>query len=204
MLKNEKSALRRQFRLARKGLSSSERTRATRKANRNLYRYIKRHARIGIYWSVGSELSLHDFARKARQRGAQVYLPYIEADALRLWFTPYPETDAKAECKRRCRRPDIPQFIGRKIRIHRLNLLLLPLVGVDRCGYRLGQGGGYYDASLAAARHRLQPKKIGVGFACQYYEGRFPHEPHDMPLDAFVSETGPKRFTAFSTNPNGR
>lgn len=190
----EKSALRRRFRRARQSMSRSERERATRRANRLLYRHIKRHARIGVYWPVGSELSLHDFAQTARKRGARVYLPYIEPHSLRLWFTPYCADAAKAERPRGRGRLMIPQFGGEKIRLHRLSLLLVPLVGIDRAGYRLGQGGGYYDVSLAAARRRLQPHKIGVGFACQYYDGDLPREPHDTRLDAFASEGGLRRF----------
>ena len=73
-------------------------------------------------------------------------------------------------------------------------LLLIPALAVDGSGTRLGQGGGYYDASLAATRHRLQPHKIGVGFACQRHNGRLPREAHDMRLDGFVCEHGWRRF----------
>ncbi|HRL34989.1 MAG TPA: 5-formyltetrahydrofolate cyclo-ligase, partial [Neisseria sp.] len=105
----------------------------------------------------------------------------------------YPGADA-AQAERARGRLKIPQFHGEKIRAHRLNTLLLPLVGIDSEGYRLGQGGGYYDASLAATRHRLQPHKIGVGFACQRHNGRLPREAHDMRLDGFVCEHGWRRF----------
>lgn len=190
----EKSALRQQFRRARQNMGKHERTRAARRINRLLYRHIKRHTRIGVYWPIGSELSLHDFAQTALKRGARVYLPYIEPHSLRLWFTPYCTDAAHAERPRGCGRLVIPQFGGEKIRMHRLSLLLLPLVGIDRAGYRLGQGGGYYDVSLAATRHRLQPRKIGVGFACQYHDGDLPREPHDIRLDAFACERGLRRF----------
>ena len=66
----------------------------------------------------------------------------------------------------------------------------------DREGYRLGQAGGYYDATLAAMKYRLQAKTIGVGFACQLVD-RLPHEAHDIPLDGFVSERGALAFRRF-------
>ena len=188
----EKSALRRTLRRARQQLGRDERRRATRRIQRHLFRHIKRGARIGVYWPIGSELRLDDFIQTALQRGARVYLPYIEPGRLRLWFTPYCADAAQAE--RAHGRLKIPQFHGEKIRAHRLNTLLLPLVGIDSEGYRLGQGGGYYDASLAATRHRLQPHKIGVGFACQRHNGRLPREAHDMRLDGFVCEHGWRRF----------
>ncbi|MDO5638550.1 MAG: 5-formyltetrahydrofolate cyclo-ligase [Neisseria sp.] len=190
----EKSALRQQFRRARQSLGRRQRQHATRRANRHLYPLIKRGNRIGVYWPIGSELRLDDFVQTALKRGARVYLPYIVPRALRLWFTPYRADARQAERQSGRSRLQIPQFHGEKIRAHRLNLLVLPLVGIDRKGYRLGQGGGYYDVSLAACRHRLQPRKIGAGFACQYHDGDLPREAHDMRLDGFVCERG---FTAF-------
>ena len=72
--------------------------------------------------------------------------------------------------------------------------MLLPLVGINSRGYRLGQGGGYYDVSLGATRGRLQPKKIGIGFACQLcYD--FPTEVHDIRTDYFVCERCITRFS---------
>ncbi len=190
----EKSALRRRFRRARQSLSRRERKHTTARINRHLCRHIKRGSRIGVYWPIGSELQLDDFVQTALTRGAHVYLPYIEPQSLRLWFTPYSADAAQAERRRGRSRLQIPQFAGDKIRAHRLNLLLLPLVGIDRAGYRLGQGGGYYDVSLAACRHRLQPRTLGVGFACQYYDGELPREAHDMRLNGFVCEHGLRRF----------
>ena len=92
-----------------------------------------------MYWPIGSELRLDDFIQTALQRGARVYLPYIEPGRLRLWFTPYCADAAQAERARG--RLKIPQFHGEKIRAHRLNTLLLPLVGIDSEGYRLGRFG---------------------------------------------------------------
>ena len=146
-----------------------------------------------MYWPVGSELRLDDFVRAALARGARVYLPYIEPHSLRLWFTPYCANTAHAERARGQSRLRIPQFGGRKIRAHQLHTLIVPLVGIDRHGYRLGQGGGYYDVTLAHTRARLRPHTIGVGFACQQV-AQLPREAHDMPLDAFVCEHGLQRF----------
>ena len=70
----------------------------------------------------------------------------------------------------------------------------MPLVGVDGHGRRLGQGGGFYDVTLAYTRGRLQPYRVGAGFACQRVDA-LPDEPHDMPLQAFVSEAGYVRFS---------
>ena len=192
----EKSELRRRLRRARAQLSGDERAAAEREIGRLLKRRIKRGGRIGVYWPMGSELRLDGFVRAAQKRGAKLYLPYIEPRSRRMWFTPYPADGVKQERKRGRAKLHVPQFAGRKIRVHGLSLLLVPIVGIDREGYRLGQAGGYYDATLAAVKHRLQAKTIGVGFACQLVD-RLPHDAHDVPLDGFVSERGTLAFRRF-------
>ncbi|MDO4908109.1 5-formyltetrahydrofolate cyclo-ligase [Neisseria sp.] len=191
MIAQDKAELRRSLRRARQSLGKNERARAERAANRFLKRYVRRRGRIGIYWPIGSELRLNGFIQTALTRGAGLYLPYIEPRSLRLWFTPYQADSRKAE--RRHGRLAVPQFGGKKIRAHRLTVLLVPLVGIDRQGYRLGQGGGYYDATLAALKGRLKPHTVGVGFYCQLC-GNLPREAHDIALDEFVSEKGAVRF----------
>lgn len=192
----EKSELRRRLRRARAQLSGDERAAAEREIGRLLKRRIKRGGRIGVYWPMGSELRLDSFVRAAQKRGAKLYLPYIEPHSRRMWFTPYPADGVKQERKRGRAKLHVPQFAGHKIRVHGLSILFVPIVGIDREGYRLGQAGGYYDATLSAMKHRLQAKTIGVGFACQLVD-RLPHEAHDVPLDGFVSERGALAFRRF-------
>lgn len=63
-------------------------------------------------------------------------------------------------------------------------IVLAPLVGFDRAGHRLGQGGGYYDRWFAAHR---QAMRIGIAWSVQELEALAP-EPWDMPLHAIVTE----------------
>lgn len=191
---HDKAAQRRSLRQARKNLPPAQRRQAEQRVCARLSRFIKRGQRIAAYWAVGSELSPARFIKTATQRGAQVYLPYIEAGKQRLWFTPYRAgTLAERTLARSRKRPDIPQFTGSKIRAHRLHKMLLPLVGIDRQGFRIGQGGGFYDVTLHHCRHRLQPHKIGIGFACQMIEHAHT-EAHDIRADCFVSERGTTHF----------
>ena len=196
MRNEEKHALRRELRRARAQMGHQGRLAAGQTINRLLKRYIKKGRKIGVYWPMGNELRLDGFVRAAQKRGAKLYLPYIEPRSRRMWFTPYPANGVKQERKRGRAKLNVPQFAGRKIRVHGLSILFVPIVGMDREGYRLGQAGGYYDATLSAMKHRLQAKTIGVGFACQLVD-RLPHEAHDVPLDGFVSERGALAFRRF-------
>jgi 5-formyltetrahydrofolate cyclo-ligase len=69
-----------------------------------------------------------------------------------------------------------------------VDLMLIPAVAMDRRGYRLGYGGGYYDRMLAdPVWDRVV--KIGVVFDFAYVE-RLPVEDWDLPLDAVCTESG--------------
>jgi 5-formyltetrahydrofolate cyclo-ligase len=67
------------------------------------------------------------------------------------------------------------------------DLLLVPLLGFDAHGYRLGYGGGYFDRTLAAYARR--PATVGVGFEIGRMETIRP-QGHDIPLDMIVTEAG--------------
>lgn len=66
-----------------------------------------------------------------------------------------------------------------------LALIVVPGLAFDLELYRLGQGGGYYDATLAG----LPALKVGLAYACQRVE-RVPRAAHDVPVDLVVSELG--------------
>ena len=70
------------------------------------------------------------------------------------------------------------------------SLLLVPLLAYDDQGYRLGYGGGYYDRTLAAL---TGARAVGIAYYGQGME-RLPHDPHDYPLDAILTEQGLKEF----------
>jgi 5-formyltetrahydrofolate cyclo-ligase len=64
-------------------------------------------------------------------------------------------------------------------------VVLAPLVGFDAARYRLGNGGGYFDRTLAALSPA--PFAIGIGFELGRLQTIHP-QPHDRPMDAIVTE----------------
>jgi 5-formyltetrahydrofolate cyclo-ligase len=70
--------------------------------------------------------------------------------------------------------------------------LLVPLLGFDRKGHRLGQGGGYYDRYLATRRPALV---VGLAFALQEVAA-LPVDPWDCRLDVIVTEDSVIRIEA--------
>jgi 5-formyltetrahydrofolate cyclo-ligase len=74
------------------------------------------------------------------------------------------------------------------------DLMLIPLSAFDATGHRIGYGGGFYDRAIdRLLRKGLKPRLIGIAFDLQKVE-EIPSEPHDMPLDAILTESGLMRF----------
>ncbi len=71
-----------------------------------------------------------------------------------------------------------------------LDLLLVPLEGIDPCGMRLGKGGGYYDCLLAGKSVRT----MGCAFSWQKAE-RIPAQPWDRALSACAFADGIADYT---------
>ncbi len=128
--------------------------------------------------------------RLARKRGCRIFLPRIDRRTISMKFV-----EATA---RRASRPSITSGIvepkGTKpIAARWLDLVLMPLVGFDAQGMRLGMGGGYYDRTF-----RLQAPGTprGADRASSVWpirSSRFlsmGREWHDVPLDAVVTEAG--------------
>jgi 5-formyltetrahydrofolate cyclo-ligase len=71
----------------------------------------------------------------------------------------------------------------------RPTLVITPLLGFDRMGGRLGQGGGFYDRTLRDLRRRGLVTVVGLAFAGQEID-RAPMGPGDERLDAVLTERG--------------
>lgn len=71
----------------------------------------------------------------------------------------------------------------------RPDLLIVPLVGFDRKGNRIGYGGGYYDRTLQLLRSAGSVTAIGLAFAVQELPD-IPADPYDQPLDLIVTDRG--------------
>ncbi|CAN5775941.1 5-formyltetrahydrofolate cyclo-ligase [soil metagenome] len=136
---------------------------------------------IAGYWPIKGEPDLRGWLAATREAGAVTALPVVEIKAAPLvfrrwdrqtrmvrgdWNIPVPPPEAA---------PVIPQ------------IALAPLVGCDDAGYRLGYGGGYFDRTLAALSPR--PFVVGVGLQAARLATIYP-QPHDIPLDAIVTEMG--------------
>ncbi len=187
----DKTALRRVLRARRAALSSAERRRAAKQLARLALRHrlLMGKRRAGFYVPTRQEFDVLPLLERALALGAACFLPIVPGRGRKkLWFTRLGERPSW-----RVNRYGIPEYhppAPRKCRAGSLETLFLPLLGFDAEGWRIGMGGGYYDASLAALRNRQhwrKPRLIGVAYAVQEVD-RVPRDAWDVPLDGILTE----------------
>lgn len=183
--------LRRQLRNARKALGPAQQ----RKAAQGLYRQLAQHPlfrrakHIALYLPNDGEIDPRPLLRAAQRRGKRTYLPVLSA-----WprtHMRFQRIDAGERLRRN--RFGIPEPIitpRRQRAIWALDLILLPLVGFDDAGGRLGMGGGFYDRSLAYRARRQQwqkPVLLGLAHECQRVD-KLAQASWDVPLAGTLTD----------------
>ena len=70
-----------------------------------------------------------------------------------------------------------------------IDLVIVPSLAVDRWGYRLGYGGGFYDGFIKGARAlKNRPVFAAVQRAVFLRSKPLPREPYDMAVDMIITE----------------
>ena len=181
-----RAGLRRELRARRSALDPGQRLAAADVVARHLGEHceLRQPGHVGGYWAVNGELPLH--AVQLRLAPGQVWcLPMVQADG-GLRFAPWRAGDPLQP-----NRYGIPEPVlapESTLAPEDLQLVLLPLLGFDRRGGRLGMGGGYYDRAFAFRRDRpAPPHLVGVGYACQELP-ELAAEAWDVALDAIATE----------------
>lgn len=183
-----KARIRRELLSRRAALSPHLRHTAARQVARRAWRLpeLARAARIALYLPVGAELDCTPILTGAWLRGRRIYLPVVTGG--RLAFAPYAPDTLLADNRWRIPEPVVDPRQWKRAR--ELQVILLPLVGFDAHGHRLGMGGGFYDRTLAFRSLRNQarrPHLIGLAYELQKVPA-LPVSTHDVRLDAVVTE----------------
>jgi len=190
---HSRPALRRLLRAKRRALSPQQQRRAARDLYRQLAQHplFRRARHIALYLPNDGEIDPALLRRAAQRRGKRVYLPLL-AHWPRTHMVFQRLEPGEALRRNRFRIPEPRPQPARQRRPWALDLLLLPLVGFDAGGGRLGMGGGFYDRALAyRLRHKnwQKPVLLGLAHACQQVD-RLPLESWDVPLHATVTDRG--------------
>ena len=189
-----KAKLRKQLRLARRSLSAAEHALRSTLAASAITRLaaFKNGARVAIYLPFDRETNTAALLVAARRRGVRIYLPVVsDLRHRRLRFYPL-----SGKTRRGVFGISVPHRRGTALAPRWFDLIVVPLVGVDPEGRRLGMGGGFYDRALGFRRGRQQwkgPRLVGLGFDCQRAVTVYA-EAWDVHLDALATESGLRDF----------
>ncbi len=140
-----------------------------------------RPAAVAGYWPMGGELDARPLLLGLHEGGFTCALPVIQGRGRPLVF--------------RAWRPGADLEPGDLGTLHPSSaetqvvpqVVLVPLLAFDGRGNRLGQGGGYYDRTLADLRHRGRVLAVGLAYARQEVDS-LPFERRDQRLDWIVTE----------------
>jgi 5-formyltetrahydrofolate cyclo-ligase len=188
----ETRAARRRLRALRTALSPDERLAAERAiaaALRRL-RVFRRGRRVAAYLAMPGEVNLAAAIEAALAAGCILYVPRVtNRRRATMAFVPLQRgTPLRANAYGIA---EPAQAARERLPPLRLDVVLMPVVGFDRNGNRLGMGAGYYDRALGRLRERARPwrrpRLVGLAFACQEVEAIVPSR-WDVPLDVVVTE----------------
>ena len=198
---------RRQFTRQRRLLTDGERRQYARMASLHLIKLQQRlppRARIGLYYDGFGELPTQPLLDWCRRLGYLPYLPVVGSFG----------RDNKGNVDKHLRFVPIYQSkllniptrihsLGMKQNHHRrllwareLDVIICPLVAVDKSGNRMGMGGGFYDTTLGRSYQAglKKPLKIGWCYNFQVVE-HLERQPWDVPLDGLITPSGIRWFS---------
>ena len=144
---------------------------------------------VAVYRAIGDEIDPSYAAEKAVQAGKRVVYPRIVGPG-DLSFCDWQAGDPLETSMAGITQPTASAVVAP---VDTIDFFVIPLLGCDLAGFRLGYGGGFYDRALANAG----------GFRCGVgYEGQIvaalPRESHDEAMHCMVTELGAHRFALIS------
>lgn len=148
---------------------------------------------VALYWPKGREFDPAEIAGRLLREGFTCCLPVIQKNKRILKFAKWDDT-VKLE--------EGPFGIMQPVGKHKWvvpDIVIVPLLAFDRHGYRLGYGGGYYDATLAALRKKKDIVAVGLGYAQQAVLFNLPREEHDQRMDWIIT---PQKAQPFNQTSN--
>ena len=182
-MSEDKDRVRKILRGKKEAMIPEERLELSQRICRHLMEIIRNGETVMVFTSKEKEVNTKPLIRSLFGKGNPVVVPIIvkEDFSLRLSYLRdlsvlIPSTFG------------VPEPIGSEIpaAVADIGTIILPMLGFDRTGGRIGYGAGYYDRFLSK---NPGMRKIGVAFACQEV-GRLPVDENDIRMDVIITEDG--------------
>jgi 5-formyltetrahydrofolate cyclo-ligase len=132
---------------------------------------------VAIYYPINGELTMDELGERLQAEGCTLALPRVKTKNAPLVFNTWNFCEPKDLDLQ-----SIPCSNGQEIKP---DIVIVPMVGYDKNGHRIGYGNGYYDRTF----EKLDAYKIGVAFSFQEVDP-IEAEAHDIAMDAIVTENG--------------
>jgi 5-formyltetrahydrofolate cyclo-ligase len=141
---------------------------------------------IASYMSYGDEPDTRQLNLELIKAGKTLLLPRISGDNLE--WVQWNGDESQLQQKKKIYEPSGPAFTN----LAAIEVIVVPALRIDRSGYRLGQGGGYYDRALP----HLAAWSIGLIHPDEISGEDLPREPWDIPLHAAATPDLVLRFNS--------
>lgn len=192
---DDRKALRTELRTRRRAISAQERIAGAESLATRLLSlpFFPEEGPVAGYWAMDGEIALHVW--QLRLPPTLTYcLPVlvdgatddVSGEGRRLCFAPWRPGDPLVSNRYGIPEPDVAA--DALLEAAAMRLVVVPLVGFDARGQRLGMGAGWYDRSFAFRRSASAPPwLVGAGFSAQQVEA-LPAQAWDVALDAVCTE----------------
>ncbi len=150
---------------------------------------------IAAYLGVGPEPDTAPLLEELHGLGFGVVVPVCEPEYRLSWASWFPGIPLQRSVRAHVHEPTGTRFSFDEVQD--VAVILVPALGIDASGHRVGQGGGYYDRFLA--RYPLGAPgavpRLGVVYRSEVLPaGTIPSEPYDQPLGGVFTPDGLLRF----------
>ena len=183
----DRAQLRRDLRSRRRALPAAQRIAAADALANQLLAlpFLPDAGHVAGYWAMDGEIALNSW--QVRLPRSLIYcLPVLHSDNS-LRFAPWRPGEALVSNRFGIPEPDVDP--AEALPAQALSLVVMPLVGFDPQGHRLGMGGGWYDRSFAFRNATAPPPwLVGVGFDAQRVP-QLEQASWDVLPDAICTET---------------
>lgn len=184
------------FTRQRRALSSQKRKQLAKQSSRHLYklhsilpRSYKHNVKVGLYYDSFGELPTQVILDWCQRLGYEPYLPVVD-NSNKLRFSPIKHFKLNLL-------PTYLHPLGMRQHYHRiseeaekLDIIFCPLVAIDKEGYRMGMGGGYYDRALSKSHIFGLTKPLKVAWCYDFQRiDCLDRQVWDVPMDIIITPT---------------
>ena len=140
---------------------------------------------VAVYVSTETEPSTTILRAALRAAGATVLIPRVTGESLE-WCLDHDESPL-IDSRWGIAEPTGPAVGSGAAPLVASSAVVVPALAIDASGFRLGQGGGFYDRALAGLGSTDRPMLIGVIYDDEFIEV-VPRETHDIQMDVIVTD----------------